>query len=109
MVARMVRPDWVPAVSEYEVLARGGGMSFLKLVPQTGRTHQLRVHMAYLGCPLAGDWLYGKEKPELIGRPALHAYVLKLVHPVTGERLELTAPLPADMEQLIKDMKSDHI
>lgn len=109
VVARMVRPDGVPAVSEYEVLVQGDGMSFLKLVPQTGRTHQLRVHMAYLGCPLAGDWLYGKEEPELIGRPALHSYALKLIHPVTGERLELTAPLPADMERLIKDMKSDHI
>lgn len=109
VVARMVRPDGVPAVSEYEVLAQGDGMSFLKLVPQTGRTHQLRVHMAYLGCPLAGDWLYGKEEPELIGRPALHSYALKLIHPVTGEGLELTAPVPADMERLMKDMKSDHI
>lgn len=109
VVARMVRPDGVPAVSEYEVLAQGDGMAFLKLVPQTGRTHQLRVHMAYLGCPLAGDWLYGKEEPELIGRPALHSYALKLVHPVTGESLELTAPLPADMERLMKNMKSDHI
>ena len=109
VVARMVRPDGVPAVSKYEVLAQGDGMAFLKLVPQTGRTHQLRVHMAYLGCPLAGDWLYGKEEPELIGRPALHSYALKLVHPVTGESLELTAPLPADMERLMKNMKSDHI
>lgn len=109
VVARMVRPDGVPAVSEYEVLAQGDGMSFLKLVPQTGRTHQLRVHMAYLGCPLAGDWLYGKEEPELIGRPALHSYALKLIHPVTGEGLELTAPVPADMERLMKNMKSDHM
>ena len=109
VVARMVRPDGVPAVSEYEVLAQGDGTAFLKLVPQTGRTHQLRVHMAYLGCPLAGDWLYGKEEPELIGRPALHSYALKLVHPVTGEVLELTAQLPADMERLMKNMKSDHI
>ena len=109
VVARMVRPDGVPAVSEYEVLAQGDGMAFLKLVPQTGRTHQLRVHMAYLGCPLAGDWLYGKEEPELIGRPALHSYALKLVHPVTGEVLELTAPLPADVERPMKNMKSDHI
>ena len=109
VVARMVRPDGAPAVSEYEVLAQGNGMAFLKLVPQTGRTHQLRVHMAYLGCPLAGDWLYGKEEPELIGRPALHSYALKLIHPVTGESLELTAPMPADMERLMKDMKSDHI
>ena len=76
VVARMVRPDGVPAVSKYEVLAQGDGMAFLKLVPQTGRTHQLRVHMAYLGCPLAGDWLYGKEEPELIGRPAPHSYAL---------------------------------
>ena len=100
-VARMVRPDGAPAVSHYEVLGRNGPLTLLRLLPETGRTHQLRVHMAHLGCPLAGDWLYGREDPELISRPALHSYALRLVHPVTGEVLHLTAPLPEDMKRLL--------
>ena len=79
-------------------------MAYLRLRPETGRTHQLRVHMASQGCPLAGDWLYGTEDPALIPRPALHSYALTLTHPVTGEELHLTAPLPADMAALITGM-----
>jgi RluA family pseudouridine synthase len=102
-IRRCVRPDGAPAVSHYQVLARGDGLSLLRLVPETGRTHQLRVHMASIGCPLAGDWLYGTEDPDLIPRPALHSCALTLVHPVTGEVLRLTAPLPEDMARLVPD------
>lgn len=100
-IRRCVRPDGSPAVSHYEVLAKQSGMSLLRLVPETGRTHQLRVHMASIGCPLAGDWLYGRENPALIPRPALHSYALTLTHPVTGEILRLTAPVPEDMAGLV--------
>lgn len=100
-VRRMVRPDGQRAVSHYEVLSVRNGLSFVRLVPETGRTHQLRVHMASIGHPLAGDWLYGREDPALIPRPALHACALSLTHPVTGELLHLTAPLPEDMQNLI--------
>lgn len=103
LVAREVRPGGAEAVSHYRVLARGGGLSLLALRPETGRTHQLRVHMAHLGCPLAGDWLYGQEDPALIPRPALHSWALTLTHPVTGERLDLRAPLPEDMARLLRD------
>ena len=103
VVARRVRPDGAPTVSHYEVLAKGNGLSLLALRPETGRTHQLRVHMAHLGCPLAGDWLYGTEDPELIPRPALHSYQLALVHPVTGERVAVSAPLPEDMGRLLRE------
>ena len=75
----------------------GGGFSLVELTPRTGRTHQLRLHMAALGCPLAGDWLYGTENPDLIARPALHAVRLELTHPVTGKPLTFAAPLPKDM------------
>lgn len=102
-VARQVRSDGARAVSHYRVLAKGDGLSLLALRPETGRTHQLRVHMAHLGCPLAGDWLYGKEDPALIPRPALHAWSVSLRHPVTGAALELTAPLPEDMAWLVRD------
>ena len=101
-VARRVRADGAPAASHYEVLARGKGLSLLALRPETGRTHQLRVHMAFLGCPLAGDWLYGAEDPELIPRPALHSRRVTLDHPITGERVEVSAPLPEDMQALLR-------
>ena len=102
-IARMVRPDGQSAVSHYEVLSSQNGLSLVKLLPETGRTHQLRVHMASIGHPLAGDWLYGTEAPDLIGRPALHSYALTLTHPVTGEVLHLTAPLPEDMARLVPE------
>lgn len=102
-VARRVLPGGAPAISHYEVLSRGAGLSFLALRPETGRTHQLRVHMAYLGCPLAGDWLYGTEDPALISRPALHSCGIVLDHPVTGARLEVSAPLPEDLLRLLRE------
>lgn len=101
-VARRVRPDGAPAVSRYEVLRLRRELSLVKLVPETGRTHQLRLHMASIGCPLAGDWLYGREDPALIPRPALHSCGLRLVHPVTGEVLRLRAELPEDMKRLLE-------
>ena len=104
VVARCFRPDGAPAVSHYEVLAEKNGMSLLKLLPETGRTHQLRVHMASIGCPLAGDWLYGTEDLNLIARPALHSCALTMTHPVTGEVLRLTAPVPADMARLVSEI-----
>ena len=104
-VARKIRPDGAAAVSHYEVLARRDGLSLVRLVPETGRTHQLRLHMAHIGCPLAGDWLYGVEDPALIARPALHSHALTLVHPVTGETLRLTAPLPEDMARLFPESR----
>ena len=108
MSLRRVRSDGAPARTEYQVLAQARGMSLLRVVPQTGRTHQIRVHMAYLGCPLAGDWLYGTEDPALIPRPALHAFALAMTHPVTGERLQLTAPVPPDMGHLAAPPADDH-
>lgn len=102
IVRRCVRDDGLPSRTEYEVLAQSDALSFLRLAPQTGRTHQLRVHMAALGHPLAGDWLYGTEDPALIARPALHSHELWFTQPVTGEALHFTAPLPADMAELLR-------
>ena len=102
LVKRCVSPDGLPSRTEYEVLSYHGGLTLLRLAPLTGRTHQLRVHMASLGCPLAGDWLYGTEDKALIARPSLHSYALWFTHPLTGEALHFTAPLPEDMERLIK-------
>lgn len=106
VVARMVRPDGAQAVTLYETLS-AGALSLVRLRPQTGRTHQLRVHMAHIGCTLLGDWLYGTETP-LLARPALHSYRLDLLHPVTGERLQITAPLPGDMRRVIETEGMEH-
>lgn len=81
------------------------GFTLVELLLQTGRTHQIRVHMSHLGHPLIGDHLYGGYNPSLLDRQALHAYMLRFSHPVTGEPLEIKAPLPADMEKLIEKIK----
>ena len=98
---RAIRPDGQSAKTLYETLAVNEAFTLLRLIPQTGRTHQLRLHMAAIGYPLAGDWLYGAEDRALIARPALHSYELTLVHPITEETLHFTSPLPEDMRRLI--------
>ncbi len=98
---RAIDPNGACAETEYETIERCGGYTLLRLVPHTGRTHQLRLHMAACGYPLVGDWLYGRENKHLISRPALHSYELWLRHPLTGEALHITAPLPADMLRLL--------
>ncbi len=100
---RAIQPDGQSARTEYETLAVNERFTLLKLTPRTGRTHQLRLHMAAIGYPLAGDWLYGAEDRALIARPALHSYELTLMHPISGERIHLTAELPEDMRRLIDD------
>lgn len=106
LMEQMVRPDGKFARTRYKVLGTYGGRALVELELDTGRTHQIRVHMAHLGHPLTGDFLYGREDRELIGRPALHSQRLELCQPVTGERLTFTAPLPQDMEMLLKSGKN---
>ncbi|MBQ9086735.1 MAG: RluA family pseudouridine synthase [Clostridia bacterium] len=88
-----------PARTRYRVLAAAGGYSLVCAAPLTGRTHQLRVHFAGLGCPLVGDNLYGKPDSR-ISRHALHSCVLSFLRCSDGERITLTAPLPEDMREL---------
>ena len=100
LMEQMVRPDGKPARTRYQLLERWGGRSLVELELETGRTHQIRVHMAHIGHPLTGDFLYGTEDKALISRPALHSAQLSILHPITGERLEFSAPLPEDMARL---------
>lgn len=100
-IKRVVSPDGKPSVTHYRMLLRGKKRSLLELTLETGRTHQIRVHMAYLGCPVAGDFLYGTELPELPGRFALHSAGICLTHPLTGNRLSLTSPFPESMTRLL--------
>jgi 23S rRNA pseudouridine1911/1915/1917 synthase len=87
------------SVTDMQVLFADDGLSLVKLAPQTGRTHQLRVHMAHLGHPLLGDELYGI--PDDFPRHALHAWTLEFPAPQTGERIFVRAPLPDDMRERI--------
>lgn len=93
------------AVTHYNVIESGEDYSLLKINLETGRTHQIRVHFAYLGTPLFGDRMYGKEHP-LIERQALHCGCVSFIHPVTGERIELEATLPEDMKGLLDELRS---
>lgn len=102
IIRRCVREDGLVSRTEYEVLQTTERFTLLRLRPETGRTHQLRVHMAYLGHPLAGDWLYGTEDKILIARPALHSYELWFTQPVTGQEMHFTAPIPQDMQRLLE-------
>ena len=102
IIRRCVREDGLVSRTEYEVLQTTERFTLLRLRPETGRTHQLRVHMAYLGHPLAGDWLYGTEDKTLIARPALHSYELWFTQPITGQELHFTAPIPQDMQRLLE-------
>ena len=101
LMAQQVREDGKPARTHYQVLERTPTRSLLQLELETGRTHQIRVHMAYLGHPLTGDFLYGVEDHSLITRTALHSHKLSFLHPITGEELHFTCPLPEDMAALL--------
>ncbi len=86
-------------VTAYNVRKRYANHALLELYPLTGRTHQIRVHLAHLGCPIVGDDLYGRES-ELISRHALHATRVELNHPSTGEAMVFESPMPEDLQRL---------
>src|SRR5262245_19876757 len=110
-------PDAKHALSYYEVLERFRGFTLVKVQPRTGRTHQIRVHLLHVGCPVLADKLYGgrdqfklsdveRDLPQgedevLIGRQALHAFRLRFRHPRTDQWIEAEAPLPADMRRVL--------
>ena len=90
-----------PAVTHYQVLNEKNGYSLVSLRLETGRTHQIRIHMKFLGFPLIGDYLYNPDM-EVIHRQALHSFCLRFRHPVTGADMHFTAPLPEDMRRIIE-------
>ena len=106
-----------PASTFYEVLSRHGRFTQVKLRPKTGRTHQIRVHLAHLGCPIICDRLYaghsqisasalrgecaGEGEPSMLDRQALHARTLTIVNPQTGNEMTFEAPLPADLQRVV--------
>lgn len=106
-VARGVMEGGAPSVTYYTVLERfyGKGYTLVELLLETGRTHQIRVHMSHIGHPVLGDWLYGGVNEDLIGRQALHAAKLSFTHPITGKRMTLEAPVPDDMQNAISILR----
>ena len=126
---RRTHPDARPAVTVYEVEERFAGFALVRARPKTGRTHQIRIHLVHIGCPVLCDRLYGgrakiteleliprgkiaqdvrtaKVKSEpLLERQALHAHRLAFRHPATGDRMQVEAPLPADMENTLAALR----
>lgn len=109
---RIVTDDGYPAVTHYTVLRSWPSATQLEIRLETGRTHQIRVHMQHFGHPLIGDPMY--QLPEYahawqdaIGRQALHASQLAFAHPISGERIHVEAPLPDDMVRLLERLESD--
>ena len=96
-----------PAVTHWEVLARYPGVTHLRCRLETGRTHQIRVHLAYIGHPILGDTVYGNRKPVpgLTGQ-CLHATGLRFLHPRTGCPVELTCPRPEEFERMLTKLQS---
>jgi 23S rRNA pseudouridine1911/1915/1917 synthase len=95
------------AVTHFHVIDRFENFTFIECQLETGRTHQIRVHMKYIGYPLAGDPKYGPKKTLPLNGQALHAGVLGFIHPRTNEYLEFEAPLPAEFEQVLEQMKKN--
>ena len=99
-ITREVGEGGKPSITHYEALASNGSVTLVRLWLETGRTHQIRVHMAWLGYPLAGDTMYGTDE-TVLPRHGLHCYRMAFTHPLTGEALSLSAPLPEDMAALV--------
>jgi 23S rRNA pseudouridine1911/1915/1917 synthase len=101
-----------PAVTNYRLVEVLGGFALVRLLIETGRTHQIRVQMAHIGCPVAGDAVYGssrKQQWQAVGgceRQMLHAETLSFIHPSSGNRVEFSAPIPPDMSEFIARLRA---
>lgn len=103
-IKRCVSEEGQRSITHYQTIINGESASLVQLILETGRTHQIRVHLSHRGCPLFGDILYGNDDQVEINRQALHAHQLIFPHPRTGELLTLTSELPADMKDLLEKL-----
>ena len=101
-IRRIVASNGKPARTHYRAIMHGGGRTLLRLQLETGRTHQIRVHLSTIGHPVAGDFLYGSELQSLPGRFALHSHRIVLSQPRTGARIECVSPLPQELYRLLE-------
>lgn len=98
------------ALTQYRVLKSFGQLASLVVAyPKTGRTHQIRVHMKYIGHPILGDKLYGRTDPIPVDRQMLHASILQFAHPRTGERMKFIAPLPEDFKAALRRLYEESL
>jgi 23S rRNA pseudouridine1911/1915/1917 synthase len=95
-----------PAVTHYRVRERFAAHTLLECDLETGRTHQIRVHLASIGHPLEGDAVYAGRGPRAFGRQALHAWKLSFVHPGSGDTVRFEAPLPRDLGDLLESLRT---
>lgn len=102
VIKRCVSLDGKRAVTHYKIIKRLGDYTLIELELETGRTHQIRVHMSYIGHPLLGDWLYGTENHCLFERQALHSCYISLTHPIKGDKIIFTSEIAQDMQDFIK-------
>ena len=108
-IKREVCSDGQKSITHYEVIESFKNGDLVKMTLETGRTHQIRVHLSHIGHPIYGDSLYGNEESHYIDRQALHAYKLIIPHPRTGEELILMTDLPEDMKSLVSKLKAESI
>ena len=103
IIERCISSDGQMAITHYEVLKEFSNYSLVQCKLETGRTHQIRVHMAHIGHPLLGDYLYNKNDDAslLLNRQALHSYKMEFVHPVSNNKILLEAEIPEDIKKLI--------
>ena len=101
IIERCVSPLGATAITHYEVINEYSNYSFVKFTLETGRTHQIRVHTAYIGHPISGDTLYGNTSPY-ISRQALHCSKLTFIHPISRKKIYIEASLPEDMSKFLK-------
>lgn len=106
-IKRVVDERGQDSITHYKVIETYDKGQLLQLELETGRTHQIRVHLNYFGCSIFGDTLYGEEDQEYIGRQALHAYKLQIPHPKGGRIIEVQSNMPEDMKNLINKLKGD--
>ena len=104
MIKRCIDKNGDVAITEYEVLKYNEtkNYSIVKCILKTGRTHQIRVHLSYIGHPILGDTLYGNSSC-LINRQALHAYKISFLHPITKQNVQYTSSLPSDINKLVEN------
>ena len=100
IIERCVSSTGDKAITHYEVLKECDGFSVVKCILETGRTHQIRIHLSYIGHPILSDTLYGTVS-TLIARQALHAYKIMFIHPITKQKLEFTCEIPQDFEKIL--------